>query len=1312
MANQLQQNGSQGQYIPIFTDRFFLGYVTNRNKLRSPLGAYYSKFITSNDALIDGTNIEVSNRLTLIRRPGNTAGLTSFLFNGNIPDVPDNFYSFHETTGVVRIFVDTPSAVYLWTSTAFIPIFTKAAGAGEGFFQGIGTTLYYSDLVESFQWSDSGITAGVAAPGNSTSPITATALTSNVATITAINSFVAGQTVVITGTTSTGGIFNGTFLIIGATATTFTFALTHGNVGSGADTGFATATFNFGIAAPTVAPKLTITQTGVSASSWQASTWYSTMGILIDTTNNIAMQLVSVNIDGSNPTSQYGLSGNGQPGWNQTPGGTTTDNSITWTNCGPIGSWKASTTFSGFSSEGGGGSVPAMIYDPASGGFYANSYAVSKVSGAVKPPFNGVLYQNYFDGTCNWVCYANAFSGASPNVFKWRPAHVYPTIPPFSPATLPDGFIVEPYAPPAPGIGYPTNQTVYAQISGGGTSSATPNAPWGASGVPTGVTANDNQLQWASLGSSIWAATTTYTAWSSPNNFNFNCVVDTANCLQVCNTSGVSGASAPWIVWQASHAYLAGATITDTNGFIQIVTTAGTSGTPSHPSWNTTIGGTTTDNGVTWTNNGYAYGSVTIDGGVKWTNVGLKTNAVWTANQSYYLPKAGFNLPNSFDKYGGAEIVDSNSSLEFVVVTGVSKSGAHPSWSVTLFGFTIDNSQVVWINDGPQLTGGISWTKGYTYAFAYKSRATTDRFLSTTTAPHGLGDAFNAGNNPLTGNPTILPAPTGGGNGSVSSASPSSTFANNNAGAIINISGLGSTDPQVDTIEIYRTADGGTTLFLLTDIVAPPPIGGVAQPWSFNDEIPDTPTATSDGLQTLTIAPTNGFNNPPQLGFINLVQHFGRIFGSVGSTVFSSEGPLVGGAGQPAGNGFTAFSSGQFWSFPSPVVRIVPTSVGLFVFTTSDLFIISGGPSVTTLFQNILIPGLGLSSYNALAINGSIINLLTADNQCVSLDPNMGVSEVGVAIGDKINAIDPTLAYLAHLTQGSNDKALFVANGSTGWYRCNLNQSPDSSISGPVWSPFAGIIGGVKAIAALEYTPGKHALVLGGTASNQPILVRDSKFLTFSDNSTAYYAWGTIGSIVLANPGELAELGFITADFIKVGTSPNVLTLLDEISDSYMNITAASLSGGNVTYTYTLGSGIQPVVGMGITVTGMATSGNNGTFVVTGGNLTTTFIVANASGHTEAGQVAIGSQFDPLGGYHGTTGIPPQDSPMVFGLTLAPNSVFANRYYFLQSINGTSPQASCCRHLQIKVDFGATDTVQNEILSLTIWGKHWSEQYA
>jgi hypothetical protein len=389
---------------------------------------------------------------------------------------------------------------------------------------------------------------------------------------------------------------------------------------------------------------------------------------------------------------------------------------------------------------------------------------------------------------------------------------------------------------------------------------------------------------------------------------------------------------------------------------------------------------------------------------------------------------------------------------------------------------------------------------------------------------------------------------------------------------------------------------------------------------------------------------------------------------------------------------------------------MVPTTSGLLVFTTSDMGIIVGGPAISQLFAFIRIPGLGLTSYNALTIKTGIIYLLTADNQCVSLDPNLGISEIGFPVGDQINTISPSSAYAAFLIQGSNDKGFYLADGSTGWFRCNPNQSPDSAISGPVWSPKATIVGGVKAIAAVEIKPGQQALLLGSTTANQPILVRDSSYTTFTDNGSTYPANFTFGSIVLANPGQLAEVGFITCEFLKTGNSPKLSVLLDEIADTVISISAAVQSAGNTTYTYTLTSGPAVSAGMFFTITGMADSGNNGTFLVasTGaGN----FVVANASGVTRSSQSGQGTRFEDLSGYiAAATGLPPQDSPYIWGLTSTPNSIFANRYYLLQSINGIVPPfGAFCRHMQIKLSYGS-DSVQNELLSETIWGSHVSEQ--
>lgn len=58
--------------------------------------------------------------------------------------------------------------------------------------------------------------------------------------------------------------------------------------------------------------------------------------------------------------------------------------------------------------------------------------------------------------------------------------------------------------------------------------------------------------------------------------------------------------------WLPSHAYIAANThFVDSNGNIEVSTTPGTSGL-SQPGWNTAVGGTTTDNTVTWTNAGAA----------------------------------------------------------------------------------------------------------------------------------------------------------------------------------------------------------------------------------------------------------------------------------------------------------------------------------------------------------------------------------------------------------------------------------------------------------------------------------------------------------------------------------------------------------------------------------------------------------------------------------------------------------------------------------------------------------------------------------
>src|ERR1700676_2845118 len=946
MAGLLEASGAQpknpSRGKPIHIARMETGLFTNRNPLHDPASWYASKYGGYPDALIDGSNMEVSNQLTMIRRPG-----LSQWSSVTVPNQPNWFYDWRTLNCGVKVVVDTPVATYLQSAVSQTQIFTKSPGAGPGYYVGVADTLFYGDGIDSQK-----IALQNCLPG-----------------------------------TPSG----------------------------------------FGIIGPGTAPVVTVIPSASAAVNWVASTWFSTMGIIIDPVTHTAQQLVSVNADPSNPNStQFGMSGNGSPVWPSTPGTTVgPDGSITWTNKGPVGIWLASTGYNSITT-GGTLSLPATIFDPASNGFYEESNPGSGLSsGTVRPAFTGIPGDQRFDGSCNWVCYANAVT--TPQVFKWQKNHAYNN---FFVNFNANSVILEPFSPPfaagafAPPFGGPT--TEYLFTSSGGTSQATPYTPLFS--ATAGVLSFDGQLKWVSLGSSTWTNNTPYAAWTASNSTAFNAVVDVQNNLYVCTTSGTSGGSTPFtaVLWQASHGYILQDSIIDTNGYRQTVTTAGTSGTPTHPVWNTTVGGPTTDNGATWTNQGKAYGFNVKDGPtVVWTNVGTANGAVWAANQNYYLPIGGFSPPSISVPIGGALIIDSNGNEQGVVDTGLS-GGAHPVWATTPIGALTPDNTITWkLIAAPALTQGFVITKGVTFAYSYMSRLATDIF--NTTAPPDW--------------PTPLGPPTGSRSGHISTASPIFPITSPTPASVVTLVIPGSTDPQVDTIVIWADLDGGSTLFFLTEVPNNLPTHTV--------QIAPSPFTGTGSVNQLIQAPINGANNPPPAGFKPMAFHFGRIWGAVGNFVYASGGPDT-----LAGDPNESFSPLAFWQFPSPVTRIVPTATGILVFSTSDVYAILGGPSFASFFAPPMVPGVGLLHYQALDVHGGVIYLYTADNQFISFDPSGGAQRMGGPIADKLALFDATKVFVT-VHESGNDNAVFVSDGVSGSYRLNPAQFPNGN---QVWSTFASYV--------------------------------------------------------------------------------------------------------------------------------------------------------------------------------------------------------------------------------------------------------------
>ena len=490
-----------------------------------------------------------------------------------------------------------------------------------------------------------------------------------------------------------------------------------------------------------------------------------------------------------------------------------------------------------------------------------------------------------------------------------------------------------------------------------------------------------------------------------------------------------------------------------------------------------------------------------------WVNIGPTADFKWTASTPYTLP--------------ATTIVDSNSNEEGPIQTGISGTQA-PAWSTTLNGITNDNTtdNLKWINEGniptQTQTGNVTATSatGWTYAIALVN--TLDNTVS------NIGPLSKSTGPIVNGQVIFKP------------------------GAGLDPSVI---DPQADYVAIFRTTDGGSTLLLIpsngnTNYTVP--LVTYLQ-YGYVDNTLDT------GLDTEEEAAADGENTPPLPGAVNLTYHLNRLWYSIGNIVYYTTGPLA-----TVGNGINGTAPLNFDVQESMVTRLVPTAIGLLIFTVSDVNIIANTGNGAIQASLPYEPGVGLSSYNALDQSGPQVGFFTTDRQFILFNPSAGVQVMSNPIGDQLRkntnvaptAYNPKTAYVAWYVNGE-DMGWFLADGENGWFRLINNPAPDFGMS---WSPFAGIVNGVTAIKSVEVSPGIHNLLLGPTSSGS-ILYRDLDASTDGGTSIAngntYPAYMVFGSYVLAQPGQVAEVMFITTDSVGVGSPLIIGLLIDEALPYY-----------------------------------------------------------------------------------------------------------------------------------------------------------------
>lgn len=1182
MANLLEQHGARAsnkepKFVPLFVDRAFTGLFTQRAALHDPSDLGTLKFYGGRpDSLWMGSNVELTNRLTLQRRPGLSPFSTT-----TYPTAPDTAFSFELSDGTIQVIIDTGttgnlalSSVTQGTGNAFVLTSVAAASAGStvytGTITGGGADAYAGQYIVVFGFDNAVNNGTFLCTASSTTTLTlsnpngvaenksafadsAAVYTFTTPIPTAANNGFVGYYVQITGFANSAN--NGVFVVELSTANTLIVANT------------------FSIAE-------TIAANAISAGAVYVDNQNGTKTLLFGKmpgagqTYFVAVGGVLYMGDGVDTRKYTPMDSNGTVwGWGIVPPGKQPAVQIV-----PSGSaavlWVANTMWS----------TMGLTYDN-------TTNTTQQLISVNASTTNTTQFGTSGTGGPNWASAQSPGQTVIDGSITWTNRG-------------PVGFWVAGAfysngntsgTPAAPSVIWdPATKACY--INAGPAGNAGNNRP---NFIPTpGGHVNDNGRNWVYLGNAtqpgvlpgqpgIWQPTTAYPLFGSvSNNDSTTMIVEPSSLgtsgppnpappytLMFSSSGGTSGAattpppfgttvgSAPtadgdliWMslgsdAWAANTVYnqwtangVPFSAIVDSNGNWQVCVQTGKSGSGSHPTWST------------------GYGNVTVDNLATWVCVGIAR--VWAANTKWFLPTVGFSPPSSSSPYGGAAVIDSNGDVEFVINSGVGENPGPPAWNG--IGQTTTDNQATWFNLEVAPTQSLSWQVGHVYAYSYKARSLTD---------------FYSVNIPGTGAPPVppglsnpLPAPTGSETNAISTASPVFTIVGSNTGAVNTIGGNYSSDPQVDTIVIWRDADGGgsTNMFELTEIPNVPSLAGsggftvntatgpVSVDWIFKDFLPDSPTNLYPGLNILIPAPINDSNDPPASSFLPMVYNFQRIWGAEGQSVNFSGGPDV-----VTGNPNEAFNPSDELPFLANVVSIVKNSQGLVTFLTDSVEIIAGGPQTASFFSVELVPNVGLLSYNMLDVHAGEIYFFSADNQFYAISPSLNLSRVGFAIGDQLANLpssgvsdtswNPANGYVT-VHQTGTDNCIMIADGATGWYRLNPYQTP-GGYQGPepIWSPYANVTNGCKMVKSVQTAPGLKKLLVGSTTGGNEILYRD--LTKFTDNGVQYDANFTMGSIMLVHPGQLAVLKFLEMDYSGYAFRPTVSFLLNEIAGTFTQFT-------------------------------------------------------------------------------------------------------------------------------------------------------------
>ena len=416
------------------------------------------------------------------------------------------------------------------------------------------------------------------------------------------------------------------------------------------------------------------------------------------------------------------------------------------------------------------------------------------------------------------------------------------------------------------------------------------------------------------------------------------------------------------------------------------------------------------------------------------------------------FPRAGANafiaFGSSSDLWGStwvpADINDTNFGASFQAFF----SKASTAWSIDYMQITVTYTDLTGGAPTTSTSGtGITATVGWQYVYCYQNSVT----------------------------------------GHVSSPSGVSASTGAVANKTVNVTVVASTDPQVDTIRIFRTTDGGGGIFF--EISGGP----------FANASTSYPDTTTDANLSLITAPTFGFNDPPP-NMKGMVWFANRIWGFNNASLYFTDWEEMN-IGVPE-EGSVSGIAGNFWNFSNEITGLSVAQDGVIVFCAGHIYKISGD-SLATFTRTVIADGIGCRQRATITRLGGLTAFLANTNSIWTTDSN-SLTEISQMIQPTLDNIDYTQASAAFHVQGQYRWLVFCDQGHSQTLAYDVNQQQ--------WMPPWTIVG--QGVSSGETSAGTWTLLLGQQTTNKMLQMVPNQY---TDNASTYACSGTTNLIPIVN---------------------------------------------------------------------------------------------------------------------------------------------------------------------------------------------------